>query len=62
MDVTIKFYAKNHPYRIIFKSVRWKIAENMFLTVCKRLYRNVRVSLNFVTLFCKGGYARTFTA
>ena len=30
-DVTIEFYAKNYPYRLIFKSVRLKIAENRFL-------------------------------
>ena len=37
-DVTIKSYGKNYPYRLMFKSVRLKTAENVVLTVCKQLY------------------------
>ena len=40
-DVTIKFYAKNYPYRLIFKSVRLEMAENMLLNVCKRCIRSL---------------------
>ena len=39
-DVAIKFYAKNYPYRLIFKSVRLKMAENMLLNVCKQCIRS----------------------
>ena len=31
LDITIEFYTKNYPYRLVFKSVRLKIAENRFL-------------------------------
>ena len=50
-DVNIKFNAKNHPYRLIFKSIRVKIAKNMFPTVCTQLYTIVNVYPGFVTLF-----------
>ena len=38
--MTIKFYAKNYPYRLIFKSVRLKMAENMFLASSDRPWQN----------------------
>ena len=40
MDVAIKFYTKNYPYRLIFKSVRLKIAENRFLASSDRPWQN----------------------
>ena len=40
MDVTIEFYAKNYPYRLIFKSVRLRIAENRFLAFSDRPWQN----------------------
>ena len=39
-DVTIEFYAKNYPYRLIFKSVRLKIAENRFLASSDHPWQN----------------------
>ena len=49
-DVTIKFYAKNYSYKLIFKSVRLKIVKNMFLTGRKRLNTIVRVYSGFVNI------------
>ena len=51
MDVTIKLYAKNYPYRLIFKSVRLKMAKNMLVNVCKTVYTIVNAYSGFVTLF-----------
>ena len=52
-DVTIKFYAKNYPYRLIFKSVRLKIAKKYFsksANDCTRSYMYARIlSLYFCT-------------
>ena len=51
----IKFYAKIYQYGVIFMSVRLNIAENMFLTICKRLYTIVDIYSDFVTPFLRGG-------
>ena len=40
MDVGIKFYTKNYPYRLIFKPLRLKLAENRFLASSDRPWQN----------------------
>ena len=39
-DATIKFYAKNYPIRLIFKSVRFKMAKNMLLNLSNQCIRS----------------------
>ena len=34
-DVAIKFYAKNYPYKLIFKSERLKIPEKKILCILR---------------------------
>ena len=46
-DVTIKFYAKNYPLRLIFKSVRLKMFENRFLAFSDRPWQKNKCFMTF---------------
>ena len=43
MDVTIKFYAKNYPYRLIFKFVPLKIAKSRFLASSDTVHGKISI-------------------
>ena len=49
MNVTIEFYAKNYPYRLIFMSVRLKIDENS-------LYANLGFNFHLVLITGEAGF------